>query len=114
LNPPHKNTGNIRVLVRVRPPLPQEHTRKLPFKFVDSGLGVGSHGEGLCRALEVADPSSEVRVGVVVVWYNIYTCGVWRGKARQGKARQGKAKKKPDILEDNQHTSHEKYPFIRI
>ena len=64
----NKQTGNIRVLVRVRPPLPQERTRKLPFKFVDSGLGVGSHGEGLCRALEVADPSvSEVGVAVVVV-----------------------------------------------
>lgn len=60
--------GNIRVLVRVRPPLPEEGVRKLPFKFVDSGLGVGPGGEGLCRALEVLESKVGDDGSVVCGW----------------------------------------------
>ncbi len=46
--------GNIQVFVRVRPPLSGEgKVKSLPFKFVDSGVGVGPAGERYCRALEL-------------------------------------------------------------
>lgn len=48
--------GNIQVFVRVRPPLSESgemRVKSLPFKFVDSGVGVGTAGERYCRALEV-------------------------------------------------------------
>ena len=43
--------GNIRVFVRVRPPLPGEPST-LPFEFVDSGLG----GADECQVIEVTEP----------------------------------------------------------
>lgn len=58
--------GNIQVFVRVRPPLSEAGEGKLktlPFKFVDSGVGVGSAGERFCRALELA-PTAEDGVEV--------------------------------------------------
>ena len=54
--------GNIQVFVRVRPPLPgagEGKVKCLPFKFVDSGVGVGPAGERYCRALELTPMEDE-------------------------------------------------------
>lgn len=54
--------GNIQVFVRVRPPLPgagEGKVKSLPFKFVDSGVGVGPAGERYCRALELTPMEEE-------------------------------------------------------
>jgi hypothetical protein len=47
--------GNIRVFVRVRPPLSGE-SAVLPFEFVDSGVGTSISGEPDCHAIEVTEP----------------------------------------------------------